>query len=58
MLSAIMSSPEFAEVAFLIGLILFVTATVVAVARTTASQYFDLMIAAGLAFVALGFLAL
>lgn len=57
MLSAIMSSPDFGEVCFLIAFVIFVIATVVALLRTTVDTYVIPIIAAGLAMMALGWLA-
>lgn len=57
MLSAIMTSPDFAEVCFLVAFILFAIATVVHLVQPT-FQYLSVLIPAGLAFVALGWLAL
>lgn len=57
-LSAIMSSPEFAEICFLIALILFAIATIVTLVRTEASGYASAIVAAGLSFIALAWLAL
>lgn len=58
MYSAIMTSPDFAEVCFLIAFILFVVAAVVALVRSEVSSYSGILVAAGLAFGALAFLAL
>lgn len=58
MLNAIMTSPDFAEVAFLIAFILFVVATVVALVRSEVSAYSGILVSAGLAFMALAWLAL
>lgn len=57
MLSAIMTSPDFAEVCFLIAFILFVVATILSVVRTEVSAYSGTLVAAGLSFVALAWLA-
>lgn len=57
MLSAIMTKPDFAEVCFLVAFILFVIEVVVLVVKTAVVPA-GLLIAAGLAFIALGFLAL
>ena len=56
--AAIMTSPDFAEVMFLVAFILFLIEVVVVIARPAAWAYSGLLIAAGLAAVALGFLAL
>lgn len=57
MLAAIMSSPDFAEVMFLVAFIVFVIAVVVHIVQPT-FQYLSILIPAGLACLALGFLAL
>lgn len=58
MITAIMTKPEFAEVCFLVAFILFAIEFVIRLVRP-ANWAYDLMLAmAGLAFVALGFLAL
>lgn len=57
MVSAIVNSPEFGEVCFLIALIIFAVAVVVH-ATEAAFNYVGVLIPAGLAFLALGFLAL
>lgn len=56
-LSAIMTSPEFGEVCFLVAFILFVIAVVAHITRP-AFEYLTVIIPAGLAFLALGWLAL
>ena len=58
MLAAIMSSPDFGEVCFLIAFIIFVLATILSLVQTTASTYVMPLIAGGLSFIALGWLAL
>lgn len=58
LLAAIMTSPDFAEVMFLTAVILFLIEVVVCIARPAAWTYSGLLVAAGLAAVALGFLAL
>lgn len=58
LLSAIMSTPEFGEICFLVALILFAVAAVVHFARSTVSEYSVGLVSAGLAFTALGWLAL
>lgn len=58
MLAAIMSSPDFAEVCFLVAFIVFAIEVVAAVARPAAWAYDFALVTLGLAFVALGFLAL
>lgn len=58
MLNAIMTSPEFGEVCFLIALILFIIATVLRLVVTTASAYSGAFVAGGLSFIALAWLAL
>lgn len=58
LLAAIMSSPDFAEVMFLVAFILFLIEVVLIIARPAAWAYGGLLIAAGLAAGALGFLAL
>lgn len=57
MLSAIMTSPDFAEVCFLVAFIILAIATVVHLVQPT-FQYLSVLIPAGLAFMALGWLAL
>lgn len=56
--SAIMSSPDFAEIMFLVAFILFAVETVLRVAHPANWAYDAVLLAAGLACVALGFLAL
>lgn len=56
--ATIMTSPDFAEVMFLVAFILFLIEVVVIIARPAAWVYGGLLVAAGLASVALGFLAL
>jgi hypothetical protein len=56
-IAAIMTEPDFAEICFLVALILFVVHVVI-VATKNATEYGGLLISAGLAFVALGWLAL
>lgn len=56
--SAIMTSPDFGEVCFLIALILFAIAFVVNVTRSEIAAWSNTIIAAGLAFIALAWLAL
>jgi hypothetical protein len=58
MLNAIMTSPDLAEVCFLVALILFVIATILRVAATKASVWSGAFVAAGLSFIALAWLAL
>ena len=58
MLTAVMSNPDFAEICFLVAFILFVIEVVIIVAKPAGYVYGNLLIAAGLAFVALGWLAL
>jgi len=55
MLATIMSSPDFAEACFLIALILFVIAMLVSIYRVAHTLP---VVSAGLAFIALAFLAL
>jgi hypothetical protein len=57
-LSAIMTSPDFGEVCFLIALIFFVIATALSLVKTEAAAYSGTCLAAGLAFIALAWLAL
>jgi len=57
-LAVIMNSPDFAEVMFLVAFILFVIEVILIVARPAGWAFGGLLIAAGLAAVALGFLAL
>lgn len=57
MLNAIMTSPGFAEVCFLVAFILFVIEFVVRVLRPAAWVYDSALLVAGLAFLALGWLA-
>jgi len=57
-LAVIMHSPDFAEVMFLIAVILFVIEVVLIIARPAGWALGGLLVAAGLAAVALGFLAL
>jgi hypothetical protein len=58
MLAVIMHSPDFAEVCFLIAVILFAIEVVLIIAKPVGYTLGGLMIAAGLLAVALGFLAL
>lgn len=60
MFSAIMTKPDFGEVCFLIAFILFVIAFFIVLAgeRVPWSRLFNLLLVAGLAFIALGWLAL
>lgn len=58
MLSAIMTKPDFAEVCFLIAFILFVIEFVIRLARPANWPFDWLLMVAGLAFMALGWLAL
>jgi len=58
MLAAIMTSPDFAEVCFLIAFILFVIEFIIRLLRPAAWVYDSVLLVAGLAFIALGFLAL
>jgi hypothetical protein len=57
MLSAIMTKPDFAEVMFLVAFILFLIEVIIIVTRTAAVPA-NLLTVAGLACIALGFLAL
>jgi len=57
-LSAIMSSPDFGEVCFLVAFILFTIEFVIRLVRPANWAYDSVLLAAGLAFVALGWLAL
>ena len=57
MLSAIWSNPELSEVFFLIAVILFAIEVVVVISKPANWAYSGLMIAGGLLFLALGFLA-
>lgn len=57
MLSSIMTKPDFAEVMFLVAFIIFVIEVVVMVTKTAAIPA-GLLTVAGLACLALGFLAL
>lgn len=58
MLSAIMTSPEFGEVCFLVAFILFVIEFIIRIVRPANWVYESLLLVAGLAFIALGWLAL
>lgn len=58
LLAEIMSSPSFGEVMFLVAFILFAIDVVVRIARPQRWPYDWLLLAAGLACVALGWLAL
>jgi hypothetical protein len=58
LLAVIMHSPDLAEIMFLVAFILFVIEVILVVARPAGWVYGGLLIAAGLASVALGFLAL
>lgn len=58
MISAIMTSPDFAEICFLVAVILFAVEFVRCLSRNEHWAYDSALMAAGLAFVALGFLAL
>lgn len=58
MLTAIMSSPDFGEVCFLVAFILFVIEFVIRILRPSAWVYDSALLVAGLAFMALGWLAL
>lgn len=58
MLSAIMTSPEFGEICFLVAFVLFVIASIVGFVRTEVSGYVGAIVASGLALLALGWLAL
>lgn len=58
LLAAIMTSPDFAEVMFLVAFILFLVEAVVCIARPAAWVYTGLVLALGFAAVALGLLAL
>jgi hypothetical protein len=57
-LAAIMTSPDFGEICFLVAFILFTIEFVIRVMRPANWAYDSVLLAAGLAFVALGFLAL
>ena len=57
-LSAIMTEPDFAEICFLVAFILFTIEFVIRLVRPSNWVYDSVLMAAGLAFVALGFLAL
>jgi hypothetical protein len=57
MLSAIMTKPDFAEVMFLVAFIIFLIEVIVIVTKTAAVPT-GLLTVAGLACLALGFLAL
>ncbi len=57
MIAAIMTKPDFAEVCFLIAFILFAIEFVIRLAKV-AFPYDLLLVVAGLAMLALGFLAL
>jgi hypothetical protein len=57
-LAAIMTSPDVAEVCFLVAVILFAVELVVRVTRPANWVYESVLLVAGLLFVALGFLAL
>jgi hypothetical protein len=58
LLAVIMHSPDFAEIMFLVAFILFAIEVVLIVARPAGWVFGGLLVAAGLAAVALGFLAL
>jgi hypothetical protein len=59
MLASIMTKPDFAEVCFLIAFILFVIELVIILTKNSPRwPYPNLLVVAGLAFVALGWLAL
>jgi hypothetical protein len=58
LLAVIMHSPDFAEVMFLVAFILFCIEIVLLIAKPAGWVYGGLLVAAGLAAVALGFLAL
>lgn len=58
MLSVIMSSPDFAEVCFLVAFIVFAIEFVAAVTRPASWVYDMAMVTLGLGFLTLGFLAL
>lgn len=57
MLSAIMTSPDFGEVMFLVAFILFLIEVVIRIVRPAQWAYESLLLCAGLACLALGFLA-
>jgi hypothetical protein len=57
-LAVIMHSPDFAEVCFLIAVILFAVEVVLIIAKPAGYAFGGLLVAAGLLAVALGFLAL
>lgn len=57
-LATIMTEPDFAEVCFLIAVIVFLLEVVVCIARPANWAYSGLLIAVGLAALALGELAL
>jgi len=57
MLAAIWSNPELAEVFFLIAVILFAIEVIVIISKPAGYAYGGLLIAGGLLFTALGFLA-
>lgn len=56
--AAIMTEPDFAEVCFLIAVIVFVLEVIVCIARPANWAYSGLLLAVGLAAISLGFLAL
>jgi hypothetical protein len=58
MLAEIMTSAEFGEICFLIAVILFAIEVVVRIMRNEGYHYQWLLLAAGLFFLALGWLAL
>jgi hypothetical protein len=58
MLTAIMTSPDFAEICFLVALVLFTIEFVIRLVRPANWAYDSVLLAAGLAFIALGWLAL
>lgn len=56
-LAAIMTEPDFGEICFLVALVLFVVHVII-VATKNATEYGGVLVSAGLAFLALGWLAL
>jgi hypothetical protein len=57
MLSAIMTEPDFGEICFLVAFILFTIHVIISLAKST-FEYVGVLLPAGLAFIALGWLAL